>query len=165
MKTRDHIQVPHAVLAQIPPLPPTATARNYLDLANSYTHQYAAEKDVCRHVAGGTYDAYLQLVRKDDRHDLEKSVRLAVGIKGGRRQMGHMWAEIRERNAWQSYETTINPTAAQNTDESRMNRTTLNLDIEADARTIPGSAIAYPLPESFFLPGGMAAMLLRAPPE
>jgi len=122
-------------------------AKDYFNLACSLTEKFKKENYVCRHLAGSIYEAYLNLVRKNGRKDLEDKIRLIYGdpgIKG----VKHVWLEINDQGKWVSYDSwysripIIDKIEGYNSENYP--QPGIDYDYEPEFKTIPGKRIIYP---------------------
>jgi len=139
------------------------TARDYLNLSSGVVWKNKRSEHVCRHLAGATFDFYMELVRQNSREDLEDSVRIAVTTLG---KSGHAWIEVKENGEWIPYETTkYTPILA--LDEIRdysqrtMNSRSDNGAREPENLSYAGTKDFYPTLSSFLYPGGFLRTLYK----
>jgi len=122
------------------------SALEYLNLASYLTNKYKENSDVCRHMANSTFDLFEEFVKKDNRKDLEKKIRLCGGEDI---RIGHMWIEYKKDDKWIPYETTdfvgnyeVFIRNLKNYSEENPH-SKLNFN-HKDFETIPGTKIFYP---------------------
>lgn len=138
-------------------LSPESSAKDYADLANSLIQEQFSGKNVqgeldCKDYAFATQRAYLTLVKKDGRVDLEGKIRIVLGLPSDAGASGHVWLEVKEDGKFQPYEShSFSP-----------NKSKINGDLDEEgwviARSFNGTHFFHPTLGSFFYPGGLARM-------
>jgi len=133
------------------------TARDYLNLSNGLAHEYRESGHVCRQIANATLSVYNGLVKKNDRPELSKQVRMASGM--GTSDVGHVWLEVYENDQWVPYETTLSTpilTAYEVPAYSEVNKTHRTIlagdytSDKAEYRAFPGTQVFVPTKKGYF---------------
>lgn len=165
-----NIKVPEETLAAYGELPREFTARDYLNLANSLVHTKGKVKErsrgyACLDLSLETYHVFRELVRRNQRKDLEKNVRFVGGFSP---KVGHAWLEICEEGKYIPYETTVEtpeldvsdiPTYSLATQEDKRLLAGGNERLYVDFRSLPGSDWIYPTVRMLFYPGGLIRLV------
>lgn len=100
-------RVEQQVIEKYKNLPRDFTAVDYLNFSNMLVHHEGKGAGVCKDYAIGTFDVYKNLIKNDNRDDLEDKIKIAAGNYGGQfLNIGHMWIKVKDRGRWLNYEST-----------------------------------------------------------
>src|SRR3989338_4070548 len=102
MLVEDRRKVDAKALAVYQDLPSDFTALDYLVIASYVNQQTGEGPDLCRHMSQSVFDLYNKLIKRNDRGDLKRSVRLAAGVK---ERIGHMMLHVRDSGGVIPFET------------------------------------------------------------
>ncbi|MDE1848722.1 MAG: hypothetical protein KGH55_01685 [Nanoarchaeota archaeon] len=116
-------------------------AERYLNLANIVVDDIEKQKDwVCQDYAGAVYETYLDIIRANNRKDLEKKIRLAYNYDFENSSQGHVWIEINENGKWIPKGVTPWELNSYGVPQSRNPK-----DYKPEFVSIPGKRITYPV--------------------
>ncbi len=157
-------------------LSPEYDALDYLNLAASAVHSDGSGGE-CGDYAISVYDFFRELVRRNKRKDLRRSVRLVTSLftedeTGKTSLVGHDFIEVNTGNRYMPFEPTMETplldpfntaSVKRYTDESLACRTAINgeADRYASFRTVTGTKICYPIGQFFRqMPLGASQLLI-----
>lgn len=163
MISKQLIEVPEYRYEQFKDLPDSFQALDYLILANylvqksefSHALNNPDSEPVCRHFTFGTFKAFKELTKNNNRKDLDKNIRISLGLYFGLPKIyGHAWLELKHEGKFISFETTMDMEvlAVENIKEKALeileDRKKLNevseISPSAFFRSFPGSFSGYP---------------------
>ncbi|MBL7100521.1 MAG: hypothetical protein ISS23_01040 [Nanoarchaeota archaeon] len=142
---------------------------DYLNLANMLTHNFQEGTGDCKDYAIETFNVYKQLVKQNNRKELEDNIKLIVSyprllIKG---KDGHVYLKFKDEEEWKPYEALNVSTPILKVEEikkyskesleKRMDiaGSTGREDLSVIARSLNGTRLSYPLPASVFNDGAI----------
>jgi len=139
---------------------------DYLNLSSMLVNNYSEGEGVCRDYALETYDVYLKLAELSGKPEYKDDIRFSTGFLG---TAGHVWIEVKEKNRFIPYETTLYTPIMKTSEISEYSKETLEEKTKINGgfdspqlkvtNSIPGTLSSYPTLRGLVYPGGFYRIL------
>jgi hypothetical protein len=154
-----------AILEQIV-TPESFMPIDYLNLSSMLVNNYSEGEGVCRDYALETYEVYLKLVELSGKPEYKDDIRFSTGFSG---TAGHVWVEVKEKNKFVPYETTLYTPIMKTSEISAYSKETLEEKTAINGgydspwlkvtNSVPGTLSSYPTLRALVYPGGFYRIL------